>query len=452
MNYDVPDKLSEIAGIFRSNGHSLYLVGGAVRDYILGKPNHDYDFTTDAMPMEIKAMFRKTIDTGIKHGTVTVLFRGESFEITTFRSEGEYHDGRHPDSVRFIRSLDEDLKRRDFTINALAADLESGMIIDRHSGIKDLMDHRIRAIGDPEERFREDGLRLMRACRFASKLGFDIEEETFNAMRRMHSCIANVSKERIKEELFRLIDGIDPSRGIEMMRRSCLLEDVLPELQSCYGVEQGGYHAEDVYSHLLLALEYARDNGFPLNLKAAALLHDIGKPECRRDGDGRYTFYGHDIASERIAKQILDRLKASNTEKYEISHLVREHMFSYTHDWSDGAVRRFINRVGEEYLYSLFLLRDADRAATTGRMPDDGKELDDELRKRVHDMLLTKPALTIKDLRIDGNELQKAGIASGPLLGNTLRYLLSEVIEDPSKNEKETLIALSHRFAQGQGR
>ncbi len=452
MNYAVPEKLSELSNIFRSHGYSLYLVGGAVRDYILGNQNHDYDFTTDATPLEIKSMFRKTIDTGIKHGTVTVLFKGESYEITTFRSEGEYHDGRHPDSVMFIRSLDEDLRRRDFTINALAADLESGMIIDQHGGIEDIKRKRIKAIGCPEERFHEDGLRLMRACRFASKLDFDIDEETFNAIRKMHGNIASVSKERIKDELFRLIDGKAPSKGLEFMRESGLMDDVLPELSLCYGVEQGGFHREDVYTHLLLALEYANRNSFSLNVKAAALFHDIGKPECRREGENRYTFYGHDIASERITKEILDRLKASNAEKHIISHLVREHMFAYTHDWSEGAVRRFINRVGEKYLDDLFMLRAADRAATTGNMPADGAEEDKELRDRVRVMLLSKPALSLKDLKIDGNTLKRENIASGPLLGLTLRYLLSEVIEDPEKNEEKTLLSLSRHFVQCQGR
>lgn len=447
MRYEVPEKLKELSTIFNDNGYSLYLVGGAVRDYILGNQNHDYDFTTDAMPLEIKKLFRKTIDTGIKHGTVTVLFKGESYEITTFRADGEYHDGRHPDSVRFIRNIEEDLKRRDFTINALAVNLKSGDIIDNHNGLEDLKKRKIRAIGNAEERFNEDGLRLMRACRFASKLDFDIEEATEKAMAKLYRNIEAVSKERVKEELFRLIDGKAPRRGLEAMRRTQLMDEVLPELSKCYGVMQGGYHREDVYEHSLLALEYAAAHDYEINLKVAALFHDLGKPSSQRESTDRYTFYGHDIKGEEIARNILDRLKASNAEKYEISHLVREHMFSYTPDWSDGAVRRFINRVGREYIDKLFLLRAADRAATLGPMPD-GSAIDADFKRRIDEMLLTKPALSLKDLDIRGTDLLKKGI-TGKLLGKTLDYLLSEVIEDPKKNEKQTLLQLSECFAQG---
>ncbi len=446
MHYEVPEKLKELSTIFEENGYSLYLVGGAVRDYILGNQNHDYDFTTDAMPLEIKRMFRKTIDTGIKHGTVTVLFKGESYEITTFRADGEYHDGRHPESVKFIRNIEEDLKRRDFTINALAVNLNNGEIIDNHNGLEDLKNRRIRAIGNAEERFNEDGLRLMRACRFASKLDFDIEDSTKMAMSKLYRNIEAVSKERVKEELFRLIDGKAPRRGLEAMRVTQIMDEVLPELSKCYGVLQGGYHREDVYEHSLLALEYAAKHNYDINLKVATLFHDLGKPSSQREGNDRYTFYGHDLKGEEIAKSILERLKASNAEKYEISHLVREHMFSYTPDWSDGAVRRFINRVGKEYIDKLFLLRAADRAATLGPMPD-SSTLDAAFKERIDEMLLTKPALSLKDLDIRGGDLLKKGI-KGKLLGRTLDYLLSEVIEDPEKNEKEKLLQLSECFVQ----
>ncbi len=325
--------------------------------------------------------------------------------------------------------------------------LKSGDIIDNHNGLEDLKKRKIRAIGNAEERFNEDGLRLMRACRFASKLDFDIEEATEKAMAKLYRNIEAVSKERVKEELFRLIDGKAPRRGLEAMRRTQLMDEVLPELSKCYGVIQGGYHREDVYEHSLLALEYATAHEYEINLKVAALFHDLGKPSSQREGTDRYTFYGHDIKGEEIARNILDRLKASNAEKYEISHLVREHMFSYTPDWSDGAVRRFINRVGREYIDKLFLLRAADRAATLGPMPD-GSAIDADFKKRIDEMLLTKPALSLKDLDIRGTDLLQKGI-TGKLLGKTLDYLLSEVIEDPKKNEKQTLLQLSECFAQG---
>ena len=266
-------------------------------------------------------------------------------------------------------------------------------------------------------------------------------------MAKLYRNIEAVSKERVKEELFRLIDGKAPRRGLEAMRRTQLMDEVLPELSKCYGVMQGGYHREDVYEHSLLALEYAAAHDYEINLKVAALFHDLGKPSSQRESTDRYTFYGHDIKGEEIARNILDRLKASNAEKYEISHLVREHMFSYTPDWSDGAVRRFINRVGREYIDKLFLLRAADRAATLGPMPD-GSAIDADFKRRIDEMLLTKPALSLKDLDIRGTDLLKKGI-TGKLLGKTLDYLLSEVIEDPKKNEKQTLLQLSECFAQG---
>ena len=211
----VSPELKALSDIFQKNGFSLYLVGGAVRDYVLGKPSHDYDFTTDALPMEVKSMFRRTIDTGIKHGTVTVLFKGGSYEITTFRTEGDYSDSRHPDNVCFVRSLEEDLKRRDFTINALASNVQDGEIIDMHDGLSDLKNGTIRAIGNPMERFKEDGLRMMRAARFSAKLGFSIEGNTLSAMKALKENIRNISRERIREEFFRLVDSPFPRMGLD---------------------------------------------------------------------------------------------------------------------------------------------------------------------------------------------------------------------------------------------
>lgn len=442
MFYIVPENLAELARIFKKNGFSLYLVGGAVRDYVLGEKNHDYDFTTDAEPNEVKSMFRRTIDTGIKHGTVTVLYKGSSFEITTFRTEGDYKDNRHPESVKFVKNLEEDLKRRDFTINALAADLFTGEIIDLHNGIEDLKNKKIRAIGNPVERFSEDALRMLRACRFSSKLDFEIEKETLDAISMLKNNVLDVSAERIKEEFFKLVDGKNPVKAIEEMRVSGLLKTLFPEIYRTIGVEQKGFHDEDVYTHLLLALKRASEKNYPLEVKMAALLHDIGKPETRAEGKDRYTFYNHEIVSERITLEILSRLKASNKEKMDISHLVREHMFTYTPNWTDAAIRRFINRVGVEYLERLFMLRDADLSATTGNCPDSSEETED-LKRRIRKELDAKNAMTIKDLKINGNILQKIGIPKGKEIGKTLSYLLERVIENPELNSTENLIELA---------
>ncbi|MBQ2259396.1 MAG: CCA tRNA nucleotidyltransferase [Spirochaetales bacterium] len=445
MKYSVPHKLRELAEIFEKNGFSLYLVGGAVRDYVLGLDNHDYDFTTDAEPLEVKKMFKKTIDTGIKHGTVTVLFKGGSYEITTFRTEGEYHDGRHPEKVSFVRNLDEDLKRRDFTINALAADLRTGTIIDQHDGLADIKNGVVRAIGIAEERFTEDALRMLRACRFSSKLGFEVEESTKMAISKLKENVKLVSSERIKDELFRLIDSPHPRMGLETMRETGLMDIILPELSALYGLEQGGFHKEDAYEHSILALERARDMKYPIEVKVSALLHDIGKKQTRREGETRYTFYGHEGVSERMTLGILERLKASNNEKKIILRLIREHMFSYTPEWTDGAVRRFINRVGINSLDRLYMLRDCDNAATTGEKPDNS-HLEKELRTRINSELERNSALTLKDLKITGDDLMKLGIEKGPSIGKILNQLLEMVIDNPELNEKEKLSSIAREL------
>ncbi len=434
----ISEEIAAFASVFRENGYQLYLVGGAVRDYLLGKENHDADFTTDAEPGEVKSLFRRTIDTGIKHGTVTVRFRGRQYEVTTFRTEGEYRDSRHPESVHFVRSLEEDLKRRDFTINAFAASLPDGRIIDLHDGMKDLRRKTIRAIGDPEERFSEDALRMMRAARFSSQLGFRIARDTEKAMSDLHATISRVSEERIKEELWKLIDGRDPAAGLEAMRRTGIMDTLLPELSACCGFEQGGMHSEDLYEHLLLALSAACERKYPLQVKLAALFHDIGKRETRAPGnDRKWTFHRHDEVSADITDRIFRRLKTSNDEREEVCHLIRCHMFSYTPDWTDSAVRRFINRVGLGNIDPLFQLRLCDIAATKGQKGNPSALF--AFAARINEELRKENALTLRDLRIDGRRLKEIGIAPGPAMGRILAALLDEVIEDPDRNSAEYL-------------
>ncbi len=446
--YPVDNRLKGFAEIFRKNGYSLYLVGGAVRDFLLKKENHDYDFTTDAEPMEIKKMFSRTVDTGIKHGTVTVLYKGGSYEVTTFRSEGDYKDGRHPDSVSFIKSLSEDLKRRDFTINALAASLPDGKIIDEHDGISDLKRKRIRAIGNPEERFGEDALRMLRACRFASKLSFSIEDDTFKAIAKMHSNVKAVSAERIKEEVFALILSDDPVRGLEYMRKSLLMADIFPELYETAGFEQKGVHKEDLYHHLLRTLERAKENGHSPYVRIAALFHDIGKLNTRRSGSGReYTFYGHEEESARIYRNIAMRLKTSNEERDKVAHLILNHMFSYTPDWSDAAVRRFINRVGRENIDDLIDLRIDDAEAISGSV---NPLMLIALIERINAEYEKESALTLKDLKITGNDLIRENILKpSKQMGEVLNRLLDEVIENPALNDRQTLLRLASELVQG---
>ena len=425
----------DFSRIFREHGYDLYLVGGAVRDYLLGKESHDYDFTTSAEPAEVKAMFRRTIDTGIKHGTVTVLYKGQQFEVTTFRADGDYLDSRHPESVSFVKSLKEDLRRRDFTINAFAAELPEGKIIDLNGGREDLKRKLIRAIGDPERRFTEDALRMMRACRFSSQLGFRIEERTEEAMAGLAPTIANVSAERIKEELFRLIASDSPRLGLEAMRRTGLLRIILPELDACYGFEQGGIHDETLYEHLVRALEACVRFSYPMAVRLAALFHDIGKVSTRAEGSGRkWTFYQHESVSAEMADRIFRRLKCSNEERESAVHLIRNHMFSYTPDWSDAAVRRFIRRIGIDSLNPLFELRIADAAATGDGNVDISSVL--ALSERINAELDKANALAIKDLKVNGKDLMALGIPSGPAIGRILSELLEEVIEDPARNDR----------------
>lgn len=438
MRMKISKSISDLADVFRTAGFSLYLVGGAVRDYILGKENNDYDFTTDAEPGEVKSLFRRTIDTGIKHGTVTVIFHGAHYEITTFRTEGKYLDSRHPESVEFVKTLDEDLKRRDFTINAFAASLPDGEIIDIHDGMRDLRHKTIRAIGNADERFSEDALRMLRAARFSSQLGFRIEKKTLNAMKVLHSTIQKVSAERIKEELWKTISGKNPRLGLEALRETGIMDEILPELSATYGFEQGGMHRETLYEHLILALEAARDHDYPLTVRLAALFHDIGKVRTREKGKNReWTFHGHDIISAKLTDEIFRRLKTSNEERESVCHLIRNHMFSYTPDWSDSAVRRFINRIGIENVNNLFFLRVCDISATIGYKP-----IPDNLiafADRINAELRKENALGIKDLKINGKRMQELGIKPGPVMGEILKRLLDEVIETPELNNEEYL-------------
>ncbi len=438
--YPVAQNLKALSDRFSSSGHSLYLVGGAVRDFLLGKANDDFDFTTDATPEEVVALFPgKTIPTGIKHGTVTVRFRGQSYEITTFRTDGDYSDGRHPDSVQFVRSLESDLERRDFTINALACSLENGEILDFHEGIKDLENRTIRAIGRAEKRFEEDALRMMRACRFASKLDFDVEEETFRAIQENAENIVHVSQERIREELFKILQSDHPAKGLYLLHRSGVMKYILPELEEGVGMRQKGMHRYDVFDHILHAVQASADMGSPFIVRLAALMHDIGKPRSMRIRDGEPTFYSHEIVGEKMARKILSRLRCSNDEMELTALLVKEHMFNYTDEWTDSAVRRFLLKVGKENLPLLFALRRADQMAIEGRVDEENLS---KLKYRLDKEIERGSALTVKDLKINGKDLIALGERPGPEMGRRLSALLEMVIENPELNEKESLIGL----------
>ena len=436
MKYPVPEIIRQFASIFRENGHRLYIVGGAVRDHLLGRPNSDYDFCTDAKPEEVIPMFRRVIPTGIKHGTVTVLFKGESFEVTTFRTEGAYSDQRHPDSVTFVTDLSEDLSRRDFTVNAFAADCLDGSIIDLFDGMKDLKSKTIRAIGIPRERFEEDALRLMRLARFCSKLGFEPDPETKQAASQLSASITNVSQERIYDELSKILMTEKPTVGLRLLEDIGVLEHILPELTECRRIEQTKVGATDVLEHIYNTVDAAAHFRYSYNVRLAALLHDIAKPQTMVINPyGVMRFYGHDIKSAQMARAVMRRLKCSNQLTDTVCNLIENHMVKYSPNWTDGAVKRFIKRVGKENINELFELQWCDQIASEGKSK---VEEYDPFIRRIKE--LENQPMSVRELAVSGDDLAQAGIPKSKVMGDILDELLEMVIDYPSLNEKETLI------------
>ncbi|MDR2397613.1 MAG: HD domain-containing protein [Spirochaetaceae bacterium] len=434
--------LQEIAGIFIRHGKQVFLVGGAVRDLIRGRRAQDWDLATDALPEEVIALFPRVIPTGIKHGTVTVRFKGRSLEVTTYRTESGYHDGRRPDQVTYTERIEEDLSRRDFTMNAIALPLPRGPMVDPFNGVGDIKKNLIRAVGNPQERFAEDGLRPLRAVRFAAQMGFDVEEATLAAIPSALGTTEKVSPERIRDELDKILASPQPSRAFLLMEWTGLLELLLPELSRCRNIEQKGFHRFDVLDHSLLACDAAAREEAPHLVRLAALLHDIGKPLSRaRDDAGIWTFYQHEQVSANLSRELLTRLRYPNGIIQTVVHLIREHMFHYESNWSEGAVRRFIIRVGEEHLEHLYRLRRADAYGTAGQVPPPDFLL--PLTRRVDAVLAKNQALSLKDLAVSGKDLIALGIQPGPPMGRILTALLEAVVEDPDLNHKETLLVIA---------
>jgi putative nucleotidyltransferase with HDIG domain len=434
--------LKEAAAVLNERGKKAYLVGGAVRDMLRGKGAHDWDIATDALPEEVMALFPRVFPSGIKHGTVTVRLKGHSLEITTFRSESGYTDGRRPDQVRYRAAIEDDLSRRDFTMNAVAYKLPGGPVTDPYNGREDIKNRIIRCVGKAEERFAEDGLRPLRAVRFAAQLGFRVDPPTLAAIPGALELSARVSPERIRDELDKIIASEKPSVGLLLMEETGLLELLLPELSRCRGVDQRGFHRFDVLDHSLLASDYAARTGAPPQVRLAALFHDIGKPLTRQsDGAGGYTFYGHEGESARMAREIMTRLRYPNALTDQTARLIAEHMFHYEDSWGDAAVRRFIIRVGEERLGDLFALRRADTYAHAGIEPD-GRLLVPLIR-RIEAVLAQGRAFTLKDLAVSGRDLEEIGIAPGPRMGAILKELLEAVLYDQDLNRREKLLEIA---------
>ena len=455
MNHiKIPDILKKMNEIFAQHGYKAYLVGGAVRDMLMGKEPHDWDVTTDATPEQVMSIFRKVIPTGIAHGTVTVHFMKNEIEVTTFRTESDYSDGRHPDKVEYTGNIEEDLSRRDFTINAIASYLGDGTITDPFHGRDDIKRKVIRTVGNPLERFSEDGLRPVRAVRFSAQLGFEIERETLKAISEPEILkkTFGISLERFRDELLKLMKAEKPSAGLKLMEESGILDIFIPEFKKCRGCIQGdfrGYHQFDVLDHLFYACDGAPAS--KQNVRLAALFHDIGKPDVKRviptpQGD-QFTFYNHEAKSQQITKEILFRLKFSNAEIANICHLVVNHMFNYTQDWTDAAVRRFLAKVQAENLEDLYDLRLADIYGMNNA-PVRGQDsrtiaLLNELKDRISKETEKNSVLSLKQLAVNGKDLMKNGISAGKDLGFVLNQLLETVLEDPSQNEKEQLIKIA---------
>ncbi|MGN0728219.1 CCA tRNA nucleotidyltransferase [Treponema sp.] len=452
----IPEKLIKIGRIFSDNGYKSYLVGGAVRDMLRGNPCHDYDIATDASPSQVMEIFRNVIPTGIAHGTVTIHIFGMEIETTTFRTETSYTDGRHPDKVEYAATIEEDLSRRDFTMNAIAAELSTGKITDPFGGQDDIQKNIIRTVGNPLDRFSEDGLRPVRAIRFSGQLGFRIEEKTFAAIseKEVLKKVAGISPERFRDEFCKILQTEKPSDSLRLLEQCGILQIFIPQFSVCRGCLQQddrGFHEFDVADHILNTCDGApREN---LIVRLAAFFHDIGKPESRTvemiNGAERIHFHGHEQISAEKAKDSMTALKFSNSEIKTVSHLVREHMFHYESSWSDSAVRRFIIRAGTENLENLFLLRLADiygMHAVPLQENSPSWNLLSELKTRIHNLLEEKSALSIKDMKVNGTQLIEAGIPAGKTMGKILRELFDTITEFPEKNEKETLISLAKKI------
>ncbi len=443
----IPREVVSLCQRLRDAGHEGYLVGGGVRDLLLGRPVHDWDVATSARPEQVQALFARTVPTGIKHGTVTVLLGGGgSVEVTSYRGEASYSDARHPDEVRFVASIEEDLARRDFTVNAMALDPVARVLVDPHAGGEDLERGLLRAVGEARDRFREDGLRPMRAVRFAATLELELDGATFAAIPEALASFRRVSHERIRDELLKLLAARRPSRGIELMRQGGLLGEVLPELVATVGVAQNRYHSDDVYWHSLRACD-AAPAADPI-LRLAVLLHDIGKPETatpHEEREGENAFLRHEEASARACDAIAERLRLSGAERARIVHLVANHMFPLE-GWSAPGLRRFLRRVGEASLDDLFALR----AADLGVRPEAEARLGqlDALRSRLREVRAAAPALATSALAIDGKQVMaRLAIPPGPRVGEILRALLERVLEAPELNTPERLLELCDELA-----
>jgi len=433
MEFDIPEKVEKLINKFKENKAEIYIVGGAVRDLMLKRKVKDWDFTTNLVPEEIQKIFPKNSFYNNKFGTISVVYGDDIFEVTTFRTEQGYSDSRHPDEVKWGKTLEEDLQRRDFTVNAMA--LENGeKLIDLYNGQNDLEKKIIKTVGNPDERFSEDALRMMRAIRIASQIGFLIEEKTFESIQKNAKLIQKIAGERVRDELFKILLSPVPSDGIILLKNSGLLKEIIPELLDGYGMVQKGHHIDDVWTHNLKTLDNCSSND-PVT-KLAALLHDVGKPKSMIGEGEERTFHNHEIIGSRMAVNIGKRLRLSNKELEKLFKLVRWHMFSVITTQTDKAVRRFIRNVTTDYIDDMIAMRRADRLGSGSKETSWRWEL---FKERIVEV--QKQPFSIKDLKINGQDVMEIlEIKPSRKVGEVLNAIFKEVEEKPELNNREILL------------
>ena len=438
---EIPRAVEYILSHLEYNGFQGYLIGGSTRDIFSYKCPKDYDICTDATPEQVKSLFVKSYDTGIKHGTVTIVLKDENYEITTMRKEGAYKDNRSPEEVFYTDKLEEDVARRDFTMNSIAIDVNRN-VYDYFGGLKDIENKIIRCVGNSDDRFNEDSLRMMRAIRLSTQHKFTIEENTFKSIVRNAYLIQMISKERIKDELCKILMSDNPSNGIRLLQETGLLQYIIPELCKCVGFEQHNHnHDKDVFEHILSVV----DNTPPiLNIRLSALLHDIAKPMCfTLDENNIGHFYYHHIEGEKLTEEILTRLKFDNKTINDVKILVKEHMFSFNEKdkIKTSVIKKFINRVGIDNLENLFCLRIAD---IKGSKNKDQSKIDNVifLVGECHRIIAEKQPLTVKDLKINGYDLIGLGVNQGLIIGKILNELLEKVLENYELNNRDVLLEI----------
>jgi putative nucleotidyltransferase with HDIG domain len=439
----VPQEILELCKVLKDAGYDAYLIGGCVRDLLVDREPKDWDITTNATPEDIQKLYPDTFYEN-KFGTVGVVTGSldpklKVVEITPYRIEGKYSNARHPDEVRFSEKLSDDLKRRDFTVNAIAYDPISQQMVDEHGGREDLKRKVIAAVGNADERFQEDALRTLRAVRLSAELDFAIDAKTAMAIANDAAQLGKISKERIRDELVRILESDRPMQAIFVAQRLGILTHVIPELAESIGIEQNQAHSFDVFEHLLRSLQHAADKKWPVEVRLAALLHDIGKPASRRWSEEKkdWTFHGHEVIGAHMTEKILKDLKFPNETIKTVVSLVRWHMFFSDPDKVTlSAVRRIITNVGVEHINELLNLRICDRIGT-------GRPKEQPFRLRKY-MSMVEEAMrdpvAVSMLKIDGKKLMEMGEKPGPRIGWLLHALLEEVLEDPTKNTEELLM------------